>query len=127
MKLLSCIIMNAWQLPQNLLGLLLLLYLRGESRHRLGSIRFYYSKGFPGCVTLGEYIIVGTQREITVKHEFGHILQSRYLGPLYLLVIGIPSLTWAGLRMIVPALKEKDYYSFYTEKWADKLGGVKRS
>ena len=85
------IVLYIWQLPQNLAGLLLLLILKGETRHRLGNIRFYFLDSFPGGITLGEYIIVGTRQELTVRHEFGHILQSRYLGPLYLLVIGLPS------------------------------------
>lgn len=87
-----------WQLPQNLLGLLLMLILQGETRHRLGSIRFYYLKTFPGGVTLGEYIFVGTKQDLTVRHEFGHVMQSRYLGPLYMPVIGLPSLLHAWLN-----------------------------
>lgn len=43
---------------------------------------------------------------------------------LYLIVIGLPSLLWAWLGdSIAPG---KSYYWFYTERWADRLGGVKR-
>lgn len=114
----------AWQLPQNMLGLLFLLVLRGESRHRLGGIRFYFLDTFPGGITLGEYIMVGTKRDLTIRHEFGHVLQSRMLGPLYLLAVGLPSLLWAALHEKVAP--ERSYYWFYTERWADRLGGVKR-
>lgn len=103
MRTLRAILLYLWQLPQNLLGLLFLLVLKGETRHRLGSIRFYFLDTFPGGITLGEYIIVG---------------------PLYLLVIGLSSLLWAWLhRYIAP---DKSYYWFYTESWADRLGGGKR-
>ena len=57
-------------------------------------------------------------------HEYGHTLQSLMLGPLYLVVVGIPSAMWAGL----PYFRKKrrteriSYYSFYTERWADRLG-----
>lgn len=118
------ILLYLWQLPQNLVGLLFLLVLKGETRHRLGSIRFYFLDTFPGGITLGEYILVGTRQELTVRHEYGHVLQSRMLGPLYLLVIGLPSVLWAWLhRYIAP---DKSYYWFYTERWADRLGRGKR-
>ncbi len=46
------------------------------------------------------------------------------LGPLYLLVIGLPSLLWAALHeKVAPG---RSYYWFYTERWADRLGGVER-
>jgi hypothetical protein len=44
-----------------------------------------------------------------------------------LFVIGIPSIVWAGLygKKLFPATTN-GYYKFYTEKWADKLAGIKR-
>ena len=124
MKTVAGILLYIWQLPQNLLGLLFLLVLTGETRHRLGSIRFYFLDSFPGGITLGEYIIVGTRQQLTVRHEFGHVRQSRMLGWLYLIVIGLPSVLWAWLgERIAPG---KSYYWFYTERWADRLGGVER-
>lgn len=117
-----------WQLPQNLVGLLFLLFIRGEVKHKLGSIKFYYAKTFPGGITLGEYIIVGTKRELIVRHEFGHVKQSRILGPLYLPVIGLPSVIHSGINGIINCCKKSihGYYHFYTEKWANKLGGLNK-
>lgn len=128
MKQIKNILLWIWQLPQNLLGLLLMLILQGETRHRLGTIRFYYLKTFPGGITLGEYIFVGRKQELMVRHEFGHVLQSRYLGPLYLIVIGLPSLLHAGLNGVLNCCDRhpEGYYHFYTESWADRLGGVTR-
>ena len=60
-----------------------------------------------------------------IKHEYGHSVQSAYLGPLYLFVIGIPSLIWAGCFDSWREKHNKSYYWFYTESWADKLGGAK--
>lgn len=122
------IFMFIWQLPQNVLGLVLLLILRGETRHRLGSILFYYLRTFPGGITLGEYIILGTDESVTIRHEFGHVKQSRILGPLYLLVIGLPSIVHAWLNDGIRCCRRHDtgYYHFYTETWADRLGGVRR-
>lgn len=122
------VLLYLWQLPQNLLGLLMLLFLKGETRHRLGGIRFYFLDTFPGGITLGEYIIVGTRQDITVRHEFGHVFQSRMLGPLYLIVIGLPSIlhAWLSDRIGCCRRHQEGYYHFYTEKWADRLGGVER-
>lgn len=118
-----------WQLPQNLVALIMLLVLRGETKHRLGSIRFYFLRTFPGGITLGEYIIVGTKQNLTVRHEFGHVLQSRYLGPLYLPVIGLPSLIHAWLNGVIGCCDRhsEGYYHFWTEKWADRLAAINRN
>lgn len=62
--------------------------------------------------------------ERLLVHEYGHTIQSLLLGPLYLVVVGIPSALWCFL----PYCKKKrkveriSYYSFYTEKWADCWG-----
>lgn len=47
-------------------------------------------------ITLGNYIIVNNIKHL--RHELGHTRQSKILGPLYLLVIGLPSLIHAGLH-----------------------------
>lgn len=122
------ILLWIWQLPQNLVGLLFLLFIQGEKRHELNSIRFYYLKTFPGGITVGEYVIVGTKQELIVRHEYGHVLQSRILGPLYLIVIGLPSLIHAWINGAIGCCEKHDkgYYHFYTEKWADKLAGINR-
>ena len=118
-----------WQLPQNLVALIMLLILQGETKHRLGSIRFYFLRTFPGGITLGEYIIVGTKQNLTVRHEFGHVLQSRYLGPLYLPVVGLCSLLHAWLNGVIGCCDRhpEGYYHFWTEKWADRLAAINRS
>lgn len=59
-----------------------------------------------------------------LAHEYGHTIQSLVLGPLYLLVIGLPSLLWAGLPFLQRRRQNKhiSYFSFYPEKWANVLG-----
>jgi hypothetical protein len=111
-----------WCLPQNLLGLLFLLFIRGEEKHKLGDISFYYSRTFPGGISLGRYIILGYKNEKSVRHEYGHCIQSKMLGPLYLLVVGLPSLLHAAFCKC----KNHSYYDVYPESWADRLGKVKR-
>ena len=116
------VITYLWCLPQNLLGLFFLLFIRGEERHALGGINFYYVKGFAGGISLGKYIILGDKCDKSVRHEYGHCLQSKMLGPLYLMVVGLPSLIHAGFCRC----NNHSYFDYWCEKWADKLGNVKR-
>lgn len=122
------ILLWLWQLPQNLIGVAFRLVLK----NRTGVVvktrgeRYYIVSGFPGGISLGNTIIVNLgflEAEKTWDHEYGHALQSRYLGPLYLIIIGLPSLLWAWYWTPERGVS---YYSFFTEKWADKLGNVKR-
>lgn len=116
-----------WQLPQNLVGLLLVFLLKPEDSYTFNRARLYYATRMRGGISLGRYIIVNS----TVKdyagrtewHEYGHSRQSMFLGPLYLIVIGLPSLIWAAWWHEGRGVS---YYSFYTERWADRLGGVER-
>lgn len=59
-----------------------------------------------------------------LTHEYGHTIQSLVLGPLYLLVIGIPSVTWAFLPYFRRMRSEKGipYSRAYCERSANKLG-----
>ena len=115
-----------WQLPQNLVGLLLRLIYKGYDDKTNGII-VRRSLKMSGGISLGRYIIVNQfSKDKTIYHELGHCKQSKYLGWLYLLVIGIPSIVWAGLYGKVIKPTANGYYKFYTEKWADKLGNVQR-
>lgn len=131
-----------WQLPQNIGGLIVLL-IYGYDKKVITPNRniAYFSSKMPGGISLGKYSVIDdyyirkckTDEDIinldVTKHEaLGHGTQSRILGPLYLFIIGIPSIVWAWIYpcKLFPYTKN-GYYRFYTEKWADKLGGVIRS
>lgn len=119
------IIMYVWCLPQNLLGLLLRAFYKGTDLK--DDIVIRRSPKMRGGISLGKYIIVSVwAREMTVRHEIGHCKQSRKLGWLYLPVIGLPSIVWAGLYGWIIKETPSGYYKFFTEKWADKLGGITR-
>lgn len=134
------VLLYLWQLPQNLLGLVLVLIYNPEKLIKLeNGNRVYFSKKMTGGISLGIYSIISdkyirnykTNDKIlnlnVTKHEaIGHGTQSKWLGPLYLIVIGLPSIIWAGLYGSVIPTSKNGYYKFYTEKWADKLAGIIR-
>ena len=110
-----------WELPQSLLALILIKVLKAKKRENNG---FYYFKSRKLThFSLGKFIFINSRKalpEWKLKHEQGHSRQSEILGPLYLIVIGLPSVVWNCVSRHIKV----SYYSFYTEKWANKLGGV---
>ena len=62
-------------------------------------------------MSLGPYLLGGLGFDYWT-HEYGHTYQSRLLGPLYLPLIGLPSLLSASLR-------PSRHGEVYTERWAD--------
>ena len=115
-----------WQLPQNLMGLAIMPFYRKDRTIRHKDRKIRYCPRFPGGISLGFYVYVGDTDTKTVMHEYGHTRQSNLLGPLYLIVVGLPSLLWAAFYRYDPS-DPHGYYRFFTEKWADRLGGVKRA
>lgn len=127
MKRIKSVLKYIWQLPQNIIALIYLSYLIVENQ--IPAITKYkeikvYTKYSSGSVTFGNYIFISSKAtENTIKHEYGHTRQSLYLGSLYLIIIGIPSILWAMIHKTIAP--DKSYNWFYTEAWADKLGDVK--
>lgn len=132
MNTLKEILLYIWQLPQNLLGLIMLLFMKPYSKEKYKGITYVVSKEMSGGISLGNYVILSKtykDKRISKKtwdHEWGHTRDSRMFGPLYLIVIGLPSLIWAWLYGSVIKRTYNGYYKFYTEKRADRLGGVDR-
>lgn len=128
MKFIKTFILTLWQLPQCLLGAIIWLVCKCKKRtSKIYCGRILTEWGLFSGLSLGYFIFVNeTDDDNTRLHEYGHTRQSLYLGWLYLLVIGLPSIIWAGCFRKYRARKNKSYYSFYAEKWADKLGGVER-
>lgn len=130
------IIMYLWQLPQNIIGVIVFyIYAtfsdvtvvdEGTSVSVYTSIKGGLSLGAFNFLQRGYYRNPSKYVTKTILHTKGHSKQSRILGPLYLLVIGVPSLIWDALWTYFKYFRKKGYYSFYTEKWADKLAGVER-
>ena len=126
-KYIRNLILFIWQLPQHIVALIYFGYLVMMCKDLGVDSRYKQATVIPcimrGAITLGNCVFVGLNSEYkeTVKHELGHTIQSKILGPLYLIVIGIPSITYCSLRRLFPSLRKKNYYDFYTERTANYL------
>lgn len=128
-KVLFWLIQCTWGILQTFVGAILLLCVS----NKIVDYNFYRNTAtftvlgtkLGGAISLGAINIYFYEpSENTIKHEFGHSIQSLILEPLFLIVIGLPSIIWAGCFDKYREKHNKSYYSFYTEKWANKLGGV---
>lgn len=120
-----------WQLPQNIVALILMLYWKKKNLKHIAFYKHchaYCVKNFNAGISLGNFCFVGyfydlyctEEAEAYLMHELkGHTFQSRLLGPLYLIVIGIPSFIHNKM-----CADYRNYYNFYTEKWANNVAGI---
>ncbi|MDD4218901.1 MAG: hypothetical protein PHR10_01750 [Sphaerochaetaceae bacterium] len=114
-----------WELPQNLLGFIIFAIFFATKR--IKNISIEYCRCFimsPIAISLGWFVF--WHSNITIKrHEYGHSVQSRMLGPLYLILVGIPSLLRALYANYYVKTYQKNwpnYFNGYPENWADRLG-----
>lgn len=126
-----------WELPQNIVGAFYFVvqgvYAKTFIVDDDDSFEMY-SDAQRGCISLGvfrtyryEYYNDDSRYVQLIRmHEKGHRRQSKVLGPLYLPIIGIPSIVWGGLHSRIKIINKISYYAFYTEAWADRWGGIKR-
>lgn len=115
-----------WCFPQMIAGLFLRLFVKVELKEKYKNAVVYKCNLKSGSISLGNKIFLCKEHwndEYVKKHEYGHCKQGLILGWLYLIIIGIPSITWCNCFNKYRVRKNVNYYSFYTEKWANKLGG----
>ena len=139
-----------WQLPQNIIGFIITRFACGKIVFNINNTfcNVYFMKYlFNSGISLGNYIIFDKKYrkysesdnfnkclifKNSVRHEYGHQIQSKISGPFYLIVVGIPSL----FRNIYHRIFHKKwslskrinwYYGSYPEKQADQLGCVLRN
>ena len=121
-----------WGFLQNLVGFIIFVQNRKEKNIKFfGSrVTLIESKGNNwGAISFGCFIFVNALREkdtfdTTCVHEYGHTIQSLFLGPFYLFAVGIPSFIWCNKKSYRAMRKEKgiSYFSRYPENWANSLG-----
>ena len=134
MKLLSI-----WQFPQIFLGMFILEYYKAtkgifeQGLYKESSTYVVRSSRLMTAVSLGNIIIIGSDYKnysYIKEHEYGHSIQSRYLGIFYLFTVGIMSLIFniiSRFSLLYGTGKfSNNYYKRWPENQADSLGGVKR-
>lgn len=128
-QIMYTLIQFTWGILQNLVGLVMFLVckmLGYKSKKYKNAIATKWNNKY-GSVSLGMFLFVtDDEDEELVAHEYGHSLQSIFLGPLFLFVIGLPSVCWAAFCDKYREKHDKTYYDFYTEKWSNELVGLDR-
>lgn len=126
-RLLYYLIQLTWGIIQTTLGFIIfLIFIRNRHVIFNGAIATEWHR-YDG-LSLGLFIFVPENIEINkkyyiYKHEYGHTIQSLILGPLYLLIIGLPSLIWSKLyHNNMTRNNKNNYYDFFTERSANYFG-----
>jgi len=121
-----------WELPQTVIG-------KGYShiRNMTGNVDdvSYYggatlvnkndNSGWRWGLTLGPYInsknvVANPYKDGLFRHEFGHTLQSRLVGPLYLTHVGIPSFIGSGLENLGLNDHNKEWYETQANRMSER-------
>ena len=112
-----------WGLPQTLIGVITYIICRKRPHDRYrGTVVTYWNQR--GSMGVGMFLFLGCDDPEVRVHEYGHAVQSMILGPLFLPVMGLPSMLWCNLPVCQRFRKEKgvSYYAFYPEKNANFFG-----
>lgn len=117
-------ILFIWQLPQNIVALVMMPFL-GKLRlisYRQFCFAFEGSK-MMGGISLGNFAFLSPRSakspESVAHEQLGHTVDSKLMGPLYLFIIGLPSVLHAWLHTNCPC-----YYHFFTERRANRFAGL---
>ena len=128
MKVFLRILTEIWQFPQHIIAYVIMLinHKSLEPMINKDGILYYLVDHLFDCGDSD-----GNYNYIMVRHERGHQIQSLILGPLYLIVIGLPSIIGNIINRIKYKYLKKyynpdSYYKQPWEAWADKLGRVVR-
>lgn len=138
-RILYCIWQCTWGILQSTLGAVVcLLHIRDKHYFYHGAIVTEWKNS--SSVSLGMFVFItkepyfyeklsneymmGELSQRLLVHEYGHTIQSLILGPLYLIVMGIPSTVWGFLPSLNKKRKDQQisYFAFFTESWANHLG-----
>ena len=129
-KFLFMLVQWTWGLPVNLIGALVYLLLYHKCRHeRYKNAFISYVPWKFGGLSMGLFIFMADSRpdgwtNNTRIHEYGHTIQCLLLGPLYWIVIGLPSAVWCNCFEGYRKKRGVSYYKLYCESWANRWGQI---
>ena len=122
-RFLFVLLQCTWGLPQTLVGLTVFLFcrLRKYRSFLVGGAVCTEWKRADG-ISLGLFFFCPPWGGLHL-HEYGHTHQSLLFGPLYLLLVSVPSLLWAGLPAFVRYRRKRGvpYSRLWCESWADRI------
>lgn len=129
-----------WGLPVNMVGGIAYIICTKILKHphsKFGYANIVYLPWNAGGLSMGLFIFVRDEKEkeewlYNVRiHEYGHTWQCLLLGPLYYLIVAIPSVIWCNCFAKYREKNNISYYKLYCEAWANVWGekgsGLKRS
>ena len=127
-KAVYIIIQFTWGILQSLAGACVLLaHIRFPHRMHHGAVVTSWPSHYG--LSLGMFIFIpqeldAAESDLLLVHEYGHTLQSLALGPLYLPIVGLPSIIYARSKRLRSKRRSSgaSYYGFYTERWASSWG-----
>lgn len=128
-KALLFILMLLWQLPQAIVGFIIYIHMFSNAQlvERSKGVIWVFNTRFYSGISLWPFIILKRDKPVDRAHEYGHTIQSRRWGWLYLPVVGLASVVHLWFRDNGWIWDRKsDYYAVWPENKADELGGVKR-
>jgi hypothetical protein len=123
-----------WEQPQTLLGFLVAhwsnLFRRIDAVTYRENTVLLEGSGYKGSISFGTFILLYPKHgpkedDLLWRHEFGHTLQSRLSGPLFLFKYGIPSLltgneAWMEQDANLRAARFFDQKDFPFATWASQ-------
>lgn len=141
-KLLYWVLQWTWGLVANICGAIFLGFLAAigkiskVKRIEGTGVLMVRLKGDKGWgLSLGMFAFVSSDFTGVVVHEAGHSIQNIIFGPLFLVVVGIPSITRAALfnskwafdnssSWLYKWLRLDDYYAIWFESQANEFGAA---
>ena len=116
-----------WGLTVNLAGLLVFLCCRKRRPCKMfRNAVVTFLPGNRGGLSLGVFIFLSVRdtRESSRlwAHEYGHTVQCLFLGPLYWVVVAIPSVIWYHFFAGYRKRHNIPYDALYCERWATAWG-----
>ena len=120
-----------WCLPVNIVGLIAYLIctkIKGYKSQKFGYANIVYLPWNQGGLSMGLFIFMKeghADKKWTYNtriHEYGHTWQCLLLGPLYYIIVAIPSAIWCNLFANYRKKNNVSYYKLYCESWANSWG-----
>ena len=131
-KVIFYLLQFTWGLTVNLAGLLVFLCCRSRFHsEKFRNAIVTYLPGNRGGLSLGVFIFLSVRdtREISriCAHEYGHTVQCLLLGPLYWVVVAIPSAVWYHFFVDYRTKHGIPYDALFCERWATAWGKQRKT